>query len=80
MAGICDFDGSELYQREDDKPETVRARLAQQLPPMFEVVDYYRDRGVLLTVDGEQAFEDVKDSLVRALGDWLQLNASAGRR
>lgn len=80
VPGICDFDGSDLYQREDDKPETVRARLAQQLPPMFEVIDYYRDRGVLLTVDGEQAFEDVKDSLVRALGDCLQLNASVGRR
>ena len=35
------------------RPETVRARLAQQLPPMFEVVDHYASSGVLTTVDGD---------------------------
>jgi len=80
VPGVCDFDGSELYQRDDDRPETVRARLEQQLPPMFDVVDYYRDAGVLLTVDGEQEFDQVKDSLLRALGDQLHLPGGAGRR
>jgi adenylate kinase len=80
VPGVCDYDGSELYQREDDRPETVRARLEQQLPPMFDVVDYYRDAGVLLTVDGEQEFDQVKDSLLRALGDQLHLPGGAGRR
>jgi adenylate kinase family enzyme len=44
------------------------------------VVDYYRDAGVLLTVDGEQSFDQVRESLLRALGDQLHLDGSAGRR
>jgi len=80
VPGVCDYDGSELFQRDDDRPETVRARLEQQLPPMFDVVDYYRETGVLLTVDGEQEFDQVKESLLRALGDQLQLPGGVGRR
>src|SRR3990172_6783051 len=45
--GVCDIDGSELYQRDDDRPATVRARLERQLPPMYEVVDHYTERGIL---------------------------------
>ena len=48
-AGICDIDGSELYQRADDKPDTVRARMAQQLGALDEVIDHYRESGALLT-------------------------------
>ena len=44
--GVCDVDGSALYQREDDRPATV-ARLRQQLGALGEVVNYYRDCGVL---------------------------------
>lgn len=65
--GICDIDGSELYQRPDDRPETVRARLATQLPPMYEVIDYYTERGVLTAVDGEGAVADVNEALLRAV-------------
>ncbi len=66
VEGVCDVDGAPLYQRDDDKPATIAARLEQQLPPMFEVVDYYADRGVLSTVDGEQPVADVTDALLRA--------------
>jgi len=65
--GICDIDGSELYQRPDDRPETVRARLATQLPPMYEVIDYYTERGVLTAVDGEGPVADVSEALLRAV-------------
>jgi adenylate kinase len=78
--GVCDFDGSELYQREDDRPETVRARLEQQLPPMYEVVDHYRDGGVLLTVDGEQEIDHVHEALFHALTALPQPRGGAGRR
>jgi adenylate kinase len=67
VAGRCDIDGAELYQRQDDQPATVQARLEQQLPPMFEVVDHYADRGVLHTVDGNQPPADVTDALLRAV-------------
>jgi adenylate kinase len=65
--GVCDFDGSPLYQRDDDKPHTIRARLEQQLPPMFEVVDYYADRDVLSTVEGDRQMDEVTDELLHAI-------------
>ena len=59
VAGICDLDGSELYQRSDDRPETIRARMAQQLGALGDVLDHYRASGVLRTVDGLQAIDEV---------------------
>jgi len=67
--GVCDIDGSELYQRDDDRPETVRARLAAQLPPMYDVVDYYTELGILTAVDGEGTIEEVSDALLRAISE-----------
>lgn len=67
VRGRCDIDGAPLFQREDDKPETVRARLELQLPPMFEVVDHYADRGVLSTIKGDRPVDEVTDALLRAI-------------
>jgi len=66
-AGICDLDGSELVQREDDKEETVRARMQQQIPPLLDVVDHYRRNGVLATVDGRLPIEQVGEAVIEAL-------------
>jgi adenylate kinase len=65
--GVCDIDGAPLYQRDDDKPETISARLEQQLPPMFEVIDYYTDRRVLSTVEGDKPIAEVTEDLVHAI-------------
>lgn len=62
--GVCDIDGSALYQRDDDRPETIRARLALQLGALGEVIAYYRERGVLSTVDGTQTVPAVTAALV----------------
>ena len=67
VPGKCDIDGAPLFQRDDDKPETIAARLEQQLPPMYEVVDHYADRGVLSTVDGDRPMAEVTDELMRAI-------------
>ena len=67
VKGVCDIDGAPLYQRDDDKPATIEARLEGQLPPMYEVVDYYTDRGVLSTVDGATEVADVTDALLHAI-------------
>lgn len=67
VAGKCDIDGAPLIQRDDDKPETISARLEQQLPPMYEVVDYYKEHGRLSTVDGEKSIQEVSDALMRAI-------------
>lgn len=69
VAGICDLDGSELAQRADDAEATVRARMAQQVPPLLEVVDHYREQGILTTVDGRLGIEPVTDALMAVLAD-----------
>jgi adenylate kinase len=63
---VCDLDGSALTQRADDEEATVRARMAQQLPPLADVVDHYRGAGILATVDGRMSIEDVTHDVVRA--------------
>jgi adenylate kinase len=67
VPGKCDIDGAPLIQRDDDKPETIKARLEMQLPPMYEVVDYYAENGVLSTVNGDQSIDEVSDTLMRAI-------------
>lgn len=62
--GICDVDGSELYQRTDDQPATVQARLRQQLGALDTVVDYYRGHDVLRVIDGRQAIDKVTADLL----------------
>ena len=72
VAGVCDLDGSELIQREDDREETVRARMAQQVPPLMDVVEHYRATGVLREIDGLRPIPEVTAGLLaatdRALG------------
>ena len=65
--GICDIDGAELYQRKDDSAKTVQGRLDQQLPPMFEVIDYYAGNNVLFSVPGDQPPADVTEELLRLI-------------
>lgn len=67
VAGVCDLDGSELYQRPDDTVRTIATRLERQLAPMYEVVDYYTEAGVLHRVNGEASIQEVTDSLLRAI-------------
>jgi adenylate kinase len=63
---LCDLDGSPLIQREDDSEPTVRARMAQQIPPLNEVVEHYRRTGVLRTVDGLRPIDQVTGGLLDA--------------
>jgi adenylate kinase len=65
--GICDQDGSELYQREDDKAETVTRRIRVYLEQTSPLIEYYRRQGVLLEVDGTQSIEKVTEDLLSAL-------------
>jgi adenylate kinase len=67
VAGRCDLDDSPLVQRADDRPETVRARLEQQLGALEDVVEFYRSAGLLRTVDGLQPIPDVTAALLADL-------------
>jgi adenylate kinase len=69
VAGRCDLDGSALVQRDDDKAETIRARLALQLSSLRDVVAYYRDTRVLHHVDGVAPVETVTAAILAALSD-----------
>lgn len=65
-AGVCDRCGGELYQREDDSEATVRHRLqvyAQQTSPLL---DYYRQRGQLVSIKAEGAIDAIRDAIRRA--------------
>jgi adenylate kinase len=66
-AGICDFDGSELYQRDDDKAETVKRRIRVYLEQTMPLINYYQDQGKLLEIDGTQSIEKVGKELLDAL-------------
>lgn len=61
--GICDIDGSPLVQREDDRAETIRARLDLQLASLRDVVDHYARTGILRGVDGRQSIDEVADAI-----------------
>jgi adenylate kinase len=68
VRGVCDICEAKLYQREDDLPETQSHRIEvylEQTPPLTE---YYRARGVLLEVDGEQDVDAVQRALRQAIG------------
>lgn len=65
--GTCDVEGAPLEQRKDDQPETLRARLERQMPPMFEVIDFYAESGNLVTIAGEQAMDAVTSDLLDAV-------------
>jgi adenylate kinase len=66
--GVCDLDGSELYQRDDDKVDTVRNRIRIYFEQTAPLSQYYRDRGLLIEIDGEQPVEDVTESMLAAIG------------
>jgi adenylate kinase len=65
--GICDFDGSELYQRDDDKADTVIHRIQVYLDQTSPLIAYYRDLGKLIEIDGMQSIEQVTQDLLGAL-------------
>jgi len=67
VPGKCDFDGSELYQRDDDKVETVKRRIDVYLAQTSPLINYYRDHGKLVEIDGTQAIEQVNEDLLHAL-------------
>jgi adenylate kinase len=64
--GVCDACGGALYQRDDDKPETVRARLKVYHQQTSPLIDYYRQAGLLVEVDGAGDIETVSAALLEA--------------
>jgi adenylate kinase len=67
VKGVCDRCGGELYQRDDDKPETVRKRLEVYLAETSPLIDYYRQSGKLLEINGEGSTAAVSEKILAAL-------------
>jgi len=65
--GLCDVDGSELYQRDDDKAETVKRRIQVYVEQTAPLIAYYRQRGLLAEIDGERTVEEVTADLLAVL-------------
>jgi adenylate kinase len=65
--GVCDIDGSDLYQRDDDKRETVERRIRVYFEQTAPLVEHYRDEGLLVRINGAQPIETVTAQLLTAL-------------
>ena len=68
ISGMCDVCGSELVLRDDDKPETVKKRLAVYHDQTRPLIDYYKEAGVLVNVDGTQELNKVFSDITDILG------------
>jgi adenylate kinase len=66
--GICDFDGGELQHRKDDAPETIRKRLEIYRERTAPLIGYYRDKGLIHSVDASLSIEEVRRAVVQKLG------------
>lgn len=67
VPGVCDIDGGELYQRDDDKAETIANRLAVYAASTAPLVSYYASRGVLIGIDATGPVDDVTARAIDAL-------------
>ena len=65
--GVCDVCGGEVVQREDDTPDAVRKRLDLYFSQTEPLLNYYRDRGLLTAVNGDQPIDAVTDAVVAAI-------------
>lgn len=67
--GVCDIDGSELYQREDDRLETVVQRIRVYQKQTTPLIKHYRSKGILVEIDGEGPIERVTRALLNAVAE-----------
>jgi adenylate kinase len=67
VEGVCDRDGGELFQRDDDKPGTVRHRLDVYAKQTSPLVSFYATRGILIGIDATGPVDDVTDRALEAL-------------
>jgi adenylate kinase len=66
-AGVCDKCGGELYQRPDDTPETQRHRIEVYFEQTAPLIDYYREKGLLVEIDGEPGIDRVQAGLLQVI-------------
>lgn len=65
--GVCDKCEGELYQRDDDNEETARSRLEVYEKQTFPLIQYYKNKGLLKTIDGIGSIEEIFDRITKIL-------------
>ena len=68
--GICDHCGSELYQREDDRPESIRVRMAAYETSTAPLAAFYRERDLLIPIQAEGSPETIFERTLDRLNDF----------
>lgn len=66
---ICDKCGEELFQRDDDKKETIEKRIEVYLEQTRPLIDYYAEKGLILNVDGSKSIDSIFQDIINSLGD-----------
>jgi adenylate kinase len=67
VAGVCDHCGGKLYQREDDRPESIRVRMAAYEKSTAPLADFYQRRGLLVSVAAEGTPEAIYQRTLQSL-------------
>jgi len=67
VEGVCDKCGGELYQRDDDKEETIKNRLSVYHSQTAPLIDYYRQKGVLVDIDGTKDIKTIFEAICAVL-------------
>ncbi len=67
VEGICDIDGGELYQRDDDKIETVATRIQVYHKQTEPLIDYYRQKDLIIDIDGTIGVKQIFETIVNSL-------------
>ena len=71
VSGVCSVCGGQVIQRADDQPEAIRSRLEVYERDTAPLLDFYRERGLLVSVDGSGAPDDVTADIVAVIGERL---------
>jgi len=66
--GVCDYCGGEVYIRDDDKPEAVQKRLVVYREQTAPLIDYYREKGLLLDIDARPMIDQIVINFKNAMG------------
>lgn len=69
VEGICDKCGTELTQRKDDNEETAKARFETYFRETAPLIDYYKNKGVLKTINAEDSIDEVWERLLEVIND-----------
>ena len=78
VAGICDLDGSELYQRSDDRGEAVQKRLDIFFKETILLLDYYGQQHKLIEVNADQSIDQVQADLLKGIKAYMEKRSTGG--